>query len=90
LNEQQRVELFEMWKRGAPFPEIASAVSTFMQDAAARAVSLEGELTPLAKPQGTLTPFSAAGDGDPGFALDEAKSISSSFSFWTGRQRKWL
>ncbi len=33
MNEQQRAQLFELWKR-APFPEIASAVDSFMQGAA--------------------------------------------------------
>ena len=36
MNEQQRARLFELWKR-APFPEIASAVDAFMQEAVTRA-----------------------------------------------------
>lgn len=33
MSEEQRHQLFEIWKRGAPFPEIAAAVNGFMQDA---------------------------------------------------------
>jgi len=36
MSEQQRAQLFELWKR-APFPEIASAVDSFMQGVAAQA-----------------------------------------------------
>lgn len=36
MDDQQRSHLFELWRRGAPFPEIAVAVNGFMQ-AAARA-----------------------------------------------------
>jgi hypothetical protein len=32
--------------------------------------------------QGTSRRRKLAGDGDPGFALDEAKSFLRSFSFW--------
>ena len=37
LDARERAELFELWKRGAPFPEIAAAVDSFIQDAATRA-----------------------------------------------------
>ena len=37
LNEKQRAELFELWKRGAPFPELACAVGRLMQEAVERA-----------------------------------------------------
>lgn len=35
MTQEQRDELFELWKR-APFPEIASAVDGFMQGVAAQ------------------------------------------------------
>jgi len=60
LNEQQRAELFDMWKRGAPFPEIATVVNGFIHDAAARA-SLEGELMGLVKASGPPSLFLGRG-----------------------------
>jgi len=37
MDEQQRAQLFELWRRGAPFPELACAVSRLMQEAVERA-----------------------------------------------------
>lgn len=39
MDEQQRKQLFELWRGGASFPEIASTVNGFMQDAATRRAS---------------------------------------------------
>jgi len=37
LDERERSQLFELWTRGAPFPEIVTVVDSFVQDAATRA-----------------------------------------------------
>ncbi len=36
MDEREREQLFELWKRGAPFPELVATVNSLIQDAATR------------------------------------------------------
>jgi hypothetical protein len=65
MDEHQRAELFELWKCGAPFPQLASVVDGFIQDAAHASARVEGELTPLVHVQGTSAAFFSRGRRRP-------------------------
>lgn len=58
MDERQRRELFDLWKQGVPFPQLASVVDGFIQEAHASGGSEEagGGAEGLPVPSGP-TPF---------------------------------